>query len=304
LLNGISKAEDVVIYPLNAMGLREAVVRIDDVTEQHRLQELLVQTEKMMSVGGLAAGMAHEINNPLGGIMQSAQVMHSRLGSDMPANLASAQKAGCTMESIQAYLQDRDIPRLLEGLRVSAKRAAAIVANMLEFSKRSSSAWLPVEVNTLVEKSLELIHQDYNLAENYDFKRISVVREYAPENPSVPCSPQQIQQVVFNLLRNAAQAMAQAGTPHPTITVRTCVRDEWVALEVEDNGPGMDEKTRRKVFEPFFTTKAPGHGTGLGLSITYFIVRENHSGEILVESEMGKGAKFVVKLPLRAKKAL
>jgi PAS domain S-box-containing protein len=302
--NGVNKAEDVVIYPLQAMGLREAVVRIDDATEQHRLQELLVQTEKMMSVGGLAAGMAHEINNPLGGIMQSAQVMHSRLNLDIPANLASAQKAGCAMENIQAYLQDRRIPELLDGLRMSAKRAAGIVANMLDFSKRSTSAWLPAEVNTLVEKSLELIHQDYNLAENYDFKRITIVREYSPDNPSVPCSPQQIQQVVFNLLRNAAQALAQAGTSDPIITVRTYVSGDWVTLEVEDNGPGMDEETRRKVFEPFFTTKAPGHGTGLGLSITYFIVRENHGGEIWVESEPGKGAKFVVKLPLRTTKAL
>lgn len=302
--DGASKAEDVVIYPLQSVGLREAVVRIDDVTEQHRMQELLVQTEKMMSVGGLAAGMAHEINNPLGGIMQSAQVIHSRLSPDMPANLASAKTAGCAMECIQAYLRDREIPNLLDGLRVSAKRAAAIVANMLEFSKRTTSAWLPVEVNTLVEKSVDLILQDYNLTENYDFKRIAIVREYSPDNPSVPCSPQQIQQVVFNLLRNAAQAMAQAGTPNPTITLRTCMNDEWITLEVEDNGPGMDENTRRKVFEPFFTTKAPGKGTGLGLSIIYFIVHENHGGEIRVESELGKGAKFVVKLPLRAKKPL
>jgi len=302
VVNGVSKAEDVVIYPLQALGLSEAVLRIDDVTEQHRLQELLVQTEKMMSVGGLAAGMAHEINNPLGGIMQSAQVMHSRLNSDMPANLASAKKAGCSMESIHAYLHDRDIPNLLDGLRNSAKRAAGIVANMLEFSKRSSSAWLPVEVNTLVEKALELVLQDYSLSKSYDFKKICIVREFSPDNPSVPCSPQQIQQVVFNLLRNAAQAMAQAGTPDPAITVRTCVNDEWVTLEVEDNGPGMDEKIRRKVFEPFFTTKDPGDGTGLGLSISYFIVRENHAGEILVESELGKGAKFVVKLPARAGK--
>ncbi|WP_243360651.1 ATP-binding protein [Fundidesulfovibrio terrae] len=300
--NGAMKAEDVIIYPLASLGLSEAVVRIDDVTERHRMQELLVQSEKMMSVGGLAAGMAHEINNPLGGIMQSAQVIRTRLLPDLPGNLKSAGKAGCPMESILAYLEDRQIPELLDGLRDSARRAAGIVSNMLEFSKRSSSAWLPVDVNAVVEKAVDLCLQDYNLSERYDFKRIEIRREFDSQTLSVPCSGPQIQQVVFNLLRNAAQAMAQAQTPGPAIVVRTRSDGECAIIEVEDNGPGMDESTRRKVFEPFFTTKSPGQGTGLGLSVSYFIVHENHGGEIEVESEPGRGARFLVKLPLRGRR--
>jgi PAS domain S-box-containing protein len=297
--DGITKAQDIIIYPLHTIGLREAVVRIDEATEQHRVQELLVQSEKMMSVGGLAAGMAHEINNPLGGIMQSAQVILSRIRPDAPANQRAAAKVGCSLEDVLAYLNERQIPELLAGLRASAKRAAGIVSNMLEFSKRSSSAWLPVDVNMLVEKALDLCLQDYSLPESYDFKKIMIVKEFDQENPSVPCSPQQIQQVVFNLLRNAAQAMALAGTPEPSITVRTWRNAQTVFIEVEDNGPGMDDTTRRKVFEPFFTTKEPGHGTGLGLSVSYFIICENHGGEISLGSQPGAGAKFTIKLPLR-----
>jgi len=298
-VDGAPHAEDVVIYPLYAIGLREAVVCIDDVTERHRMQQMLVQSEKMMSVGGLAAGMAHEINNPLGGIMQSAQVVMNRMRVDLAANRREAEKLDCPMETIRAYLDARDIPELLGNLRECAKRAADIVANMLEFSRRSSSAWLPVEVNALVEKALELCLQDYNLSEKYDFKRIVIHREFDAANPSVPCSAQQIQQVVFNILRNAAQAMAEAGTPEPSITVRTGKNDECVFIHVSDNGPGMDEATKRKVFEPFFTTKEPGLGTGLGMSVSYFIVRENHGGEIDVDSEPGKGARFTVRLPMK-----
>jgi len=221
----------------------------------------------------------------------------NRMRVDLAPNRREAEKLDCSMEIIRAYLEARDIPELLGNLRECAKRAADIVANMLEFSRRSSSAWLPVAVNALVEKALELCLQDYNLSEKYDFKRIIIHREFNADNPSVPCSAQQIQQVVFNILRNAAQAMAEAGTPEPAITVRTGMNDDCVFIHVADNGPGMDEATKRKVFEPFFTTKEPGFGTGLGMSVSYFIVRENHGGEIDVDSEPGKGARFTVKLP-------
>ncbi len=295
---GALKAWDIMVYPMKVAGQDEAVVVVEDSTERHRMEEVLVQSEKMMSVGGLAAGMAHEINNPLGGIMQSAQVVLNRMRVDLPANVKAAAQAGAAMETIRNYLELRDIPSLLDDLRTSANRAAGIVSNMLEFSKRNASAWLPESVNSMLEKALELCLQDYNLADNYDFKHIAIVKDYDPDDPHVPCSVQQIQQVAFNLLRNAAQAMAAAGTPNPTITLVTRRTVGRVVIEVRDNGPGMDEAVRRKVFEPFFTTKSPGMGTGLGLSVTYFIVKENHGGDIEVESEPGKGARFVVSLPL------
>jgi len=125
-----------------------------DITERNRVAETMVQTEKMASVGGLAAGMAHEINNPLGGIMQSAQVLAMRLRPDAPANLAAAGRAGCPMEALQAYFEDRQLPQLLEDVRESAKRAAAIVSNMIEFSEVGSSAWLPIDLNVVTENPL------------------------------------------------------------------------------------------------------------------------------------------------------
>ncbi|WP_243438352.1 ATP-binding protein [Fundidesulfovibrio soli] len=299
---GRTKVEDVIIYPLASLGMSEAVVRIDDVTEQHRLQEVLIQSEKMMSVGGLAAGMAHEINNPLGGVMQSAQVIANRLRPELEVNRRAAELAGCSMDSVAGYLRLREIYPLLDNLRESAKRAAGIVSNMLEFSRRSTSAWLPADLNDIVERALALCQQDYNFSKHYDFKKINIVKEFDPANPFVPCSPSQIQQVLFNLMRNAAQAMSQGQTAEPVLTLRTRIEGDWAVIEVEDNGPGMEESVRRKVFEPFFTTKSPGSGTGLGLSVSYFIVRENHGGEFDVISAPGKGARFILRLPLHPKK--
>jgi len=290
---------EATVFPLLANGVEGAVIRLDDVTERAHLEDIMVQTEKMMTVGGLAAGMAHEINNPLGGILQSAQVIMNRLGAESPVNLKAAQQAGCPLEALKAYIEQRDIMVLLEGIRESAARAAQIVGHMLEFSRKSESERQPVDLGKLADKAVELCAHDYDLNKRYDFRKITILRDYAPHLPPVPCTMTQIEQVILNLLRNAAQALRGAGADHPpVITLRTRRSGEMVLLEVEDNGPGMDGETRRRVFEPFFTTKAPGMGTGLGLSVSYFIVSQTHGGMIRVESEPGKGTKFTVALPL------
>jgi len=269
-----------------------------DITERNRVAETMVQTEKMASVGGLAAGMAHEINNPLGGIMQSAQVLAMRLRPDAPANLAAAGRVGCPMETLQAYFADRQLPQLMEDIRESAKRAATIVSNMIEFSEVGSSAWLPIDLNVVAEKSIELCEQDYNLLERYDIRHITIIREYSGQELNAPCSANQMQQVLFNLLRNSAQALVEAKTPEPVIILRTRKEQNYAIIEVEDNGPGMDGATRKRIFEPFFTTKGPDKGTGLGLSVSYFIVVNRHFGTITVQAAPGGGTRFVIRLPL------
>ncbi|WP_243361292.1 ATP-binding protein [Fundidesulfovibrio terrae] len=273
-----------------------------DVTERTRLQEMLVQSEKMVSVGGLAAGMAHEINNPLSGILQSVQVIQRRIEQDSAANEQAAAQAACPFDAVRHFLEIREVPMLLAAIRESASRAAHIVSDMLEFSRKSTSARQPADLSGIMEKALALCLNDYDLNKKYDFKSIRIERRYAPGVPPVACVPTQIEQVVMNLLRNTAQAMAGAagGDTEPVITLRTSLEGENVRMEVEDNGPGMDEETRRRIFEPFFTTKSPGKGTGLGLSVSYFIITKNHGGTIQVESEPGRGTKFIIRLPLNA----
>jgi len=133
---------------------------------------------------------------------------------------------------------------------------------------------------------------------------IEIRKVYENKVPPVPCEKAKIQQVLLNILRNGAQAMQEAGTKKPLFIVNLRLEESrgMVCLELTDNGPGMDENTRKRVFEPFYTTKPVGIGTGLGLSVSYFIISENHGGEMSVESIPGFGAKFIIRLPLEGKK--
>jgi len=288
---------DVMIYPL-AHEAGGAVVRIEDVSERVRIEEMMVQTEKMMSVGGLAAGMAHEINNPLGVVAQGCQNVMRRLSEDMPKNREIAAELGLDLDKVHAYMEQRGIYRFLEGMQEAAGRAGRIVSDMLAYSRRSASSFVPVQLNALLDTVLRLASHDYDPKGSYDFRRIRIKRESAGDSDEIYCDEMAIEQVFLNLLRNAAQAMAaNPEAAPPEITLRVTGQGPGVSVEVADNGPGMDEEVSRRLFEPFFTTKPVGIGTGLGLSVAYFIVTEQHRGSMQVESEPGRGTRFIVNLP-------
>jgi len=278
------------------------VIRVDDITDRVRIEQMMVQTEKMMSIGGLAAGMAHEINNPLSGVLQSSQNIQRRLSADLEANRQVAESLGVDLQLVYRYLEVRGILEFVESIRQAASRASRIVADMLAFSRSTTTEFQPARIEEILDTTVRLAANDYDLKKKYDFKHIKIVRELDPELDTVICEPMEIEQVLLNLIKNAAQAMAVEGSPLPhRITLRTRKEDDYARIEVEDNGPGMDEMTRRRVFEPFFTTKAVGAGTGLGLSVSYFIVTEQHKGTIDVNSAPGQGACFIVRLPLHRK---
>jgi PAS domain S-box-containing protein len=289
---------DVTVYPLTTNDVVQgAVIRIDDATERVRIEEMLIQSEKMASVGGLAAGMAHEINNPLAGILQNGQVIRNRISPDLPANRKLAEELGVDMNLVHAYFERRGLLRMMDSIMESGMRAARIVENMLSFSRKNSLSLGEVDIPALLDRTLELAANDYDLKKKHDFRKIRIVREYEPDLPLVLCEESKIQQVFFNLIRNGAQAMASQDRP-PCFTLRVMGGDGEVRIEIEDNGSGMTEELRKRVFEPFFTTKRVGEGTGLGLSVSYFLVVENHGGRIEVESTPGKGSVFIIHLPL------
>jgi PAS domain S-box-containing protein len=294
---------DITVYPLMGIGVEGAVIRIDDVTERVRIEEIIVQTEKMMSVGGLAAGMAHEINNPLSAMLQSAQNVLRRTSSELEQNVRTARECGTDVETICMYLEKRGIFGFLENIRASGVRASRIVANMLQFSRPSESKMVMVSLPELMDRTVELASSDYNLKKQYDFRHLEIVREYDPFLAEVPCIETEISQVLLNLLKNAAEALDRQKecADDPGIILRARPDGAMVRIEVEDNGPGMAEKVRKRVFEPFFTTKEVGSGTGLGLSVSYFIITNNHHGTMRVESVEGKGTKFIIELPIERK---
>jgi len=300
-INGKTRFSDITVYPLTTDGLEGAVIRVDDVTEQVRLEEMMIQSEKMLSVGGLAAGMAHEINNPLAGIIQNVQVMQQRFSGDLAKDRQTAEECGTSIDAIKAYMEKRGMFRMMDSVMDSGKRAAKIVDNMLSFSRKSDTQFSRHSLGELLDKTVELAESDYDLKKKFDFRQIKIVREYDADIPEVTCEESKIQQVFLNILNNCAQAMAEEKTQgkSPRLILRLVNEREMVRIEIEDNGPGMTETVRKRVFEPFFTTKEVGVGTGLGLSVSYFIITENHGGTITVESSPGAGAKFIIRLPLK-----
>ena len=179
--------------------------------------------------------------------------------------------------------------------------------NMLSFARKTDQSISSHDPAALLDRILELASTDYDLKKQYDFKMITIKKEYESGLPLVPCEGAKIQQVLLNILRNGAQAMQENQSRQKNIAPAFILRltneteSNMLRIEIEDNGPGMEESVRKRVFEPFFTTKPIGIGTGLGLSVSYFIVTENHGGTLDVVSEPGKGCTFIIRLPLDVK---
>ncbi|MDD9302982.1 MAG: HAMP domain-containing histidine kinase [Desulfobacter sp.] len=277
---------------------------VRDVTEQVQTRELLIQSEKMLSVGGLAAGMAHEINNPLAGMVQSAQVVVNRLAPGLLANDKTALDAGTTMDAIKVYAEKRGILRLLDNMFLAGKNAPEIVDNMLSFAQKPGLEKQSWDFSAVLDKTLRLVRTDFTLKDGYDFKKINIRKQVEPGVKKALCEESKIRQVLLNLFKNAAQAMAEEEeNKSPEINVCIFQKEERCCISVEDNGPGMEETVRKRIFEPFYSTKETSAGTGLGLSVSYFIVTEDHEGQMDVVSTPGQGTKFTICLPADQEKA-
>jgi len=297
---------DVTLYPLDDQSIGCVVIRVDDVTEKRRVEELMAHSEKMLSVGGLAIGVAHEINNPLAGILQNLQILRNRLKKDLPANQRVAKKVGVSIEDVEAYMTGREIFQTIEAIEASGDRVARIVDSISYFSREYCHTKKKENVITIIDKSFELVADESNLRKQYDFSDIEIIRQYEDETIEITCEAALIEQVIMNVLKNGAQAMAEEKRGGKTVKtsrfiIRVSRETEMCRIEIEDNGPGMDESLYKRIFDPFFTTKAVDVGPGLGLSISYFIVTESHRGTMSVDTLPGEGANFVIRLPYDTK---
>lgn len=290
---------DITVYPLHSLELTGAVIRVDDVTLRQQLDSMMLQNEKLKSLGELAAGMAHEINNPLAAILQSLQNVQRRLSPEQPGNQAAAKALGMDMRLLHDYLEARDINRFLAGMESAGHRAAEIVRHMLEFSRSSSRQLEPTSLNAIAHTSVEFMRNAIELSMPALHARLVIEEEFDTALPAVPASGVELQQVLVNLLKNAAQAIQEARREAPLIRISTRLVPPFAEIRVEDNGIGMNISTSRQIFDPFFTTKAVGQGTGLGLSISHFIIGQRHHGRIEVSSTPGEGTTFILSLPLQ-----
>ena len=238
-----------------------------DVTELKSAQLQLLQAKKLSSIGEVISGVAHELNNPLSGVLGFSQLLVAR-HPDSPVT--------------------RDVEKIYE----SAQRCQKIVKNLLSFARVHKPERKYLGINGIIDKTLEL--RRYQLQVN----DIEVTREFDPDLPRTMLDFHQIQQVLLNLINNAQHAMMARRDRPGNLIVRTRVVGEMIEVQVSDNGEGMTEDTLERIFDPFFTTKELGRGTGLGLSVSYGIVRE-HGGRIFARSRSGQGSTFVIEFPVR-----
>ena len=238
------------------------ILIVDDVTTRIRLEEQLQHSEKMASIGLLAAGVAHEVNTPLAGISSYTQMLRGQVDASDP-------RAG-----------------LLEKIEKQTFRAAKIINNLLNFSRSGRAELEEVDVNRVILDVLSLVEHQLRTA------RIKVRKELSGDLPPVRGNENRLQQVFFNLVLNARDAMPRGGW----LTVATRAEEDAVVAEVRDTGVGIKREDIKRIYDPFFTTKGIGRGTGLGLSVSYGILQE-HGGAIFVESAPGQGTTFLVTLP-------
>jgi PAS domain S-box-containing protein len=287
---------DITLYPLKGDSLKGLVIRIDDISQREKMEEVIMQTEKMKSVGGLAAGMAHEINNPLGAILQGVQNIQRRLNVDNEKNQEIAKDSQVNLAAMWNYLEQRQIIKFINNIQDAGQRAASIVSNMLQFSRGNQQQLSPTQVKDLIERSLNLARADL------DLKSITIQLSEIDESMQMSCIPSELEQVILNLLQNAAHALSDYLPQHkkhwhPQIDISAYQENDQTFIKIKDNGPGMDQAVRRRIFEPFFTTKDIGAGTGLGLSVSYFIITAHHHGQINIESSPNNGACFTLNIP-------
>lgn len=230
----------------------------------------LVQSEKLAAFGQLGAGIAHEVKNPLAGILGYTQLALRKLDEDNP------------------------IRKNLKVIESETRRCTEIISNLLQFARQESSSNEPTDINAVVDAALQIV--DHQLGVN----NVAISKELASNLPMLDANANQLQQVIMNFAINAQQAMGSEGGK---LLVRTYLTSgDSVCIEIEDNGPGIPLDIRGKIFEPFFTTKPAGQGTGLGLSVTYGIVKD-HGGDIRIEDVQGGGTRFLVNLPTNRAKA-
>lgn len=270
-----------------------------DVTVLKNTQQLMIQSEKMLSLGGLAAGLAHELNSPLAGIQQSIQVIKQRLTPN-EKNEDAARKWDVSLKQVTGYLRERRILELCDMIERASVRSSTIVQDMLDFARQRDRMTME-PLADVVDAALRLAQTDYSLNKKFHIKDIRIEKQYESSRLCL-CDKTALSQVFFNIFVNGAHAMGEEAdtSKEPLFKITLSDTADSVEITIADNGPGIEKSRLSRIFEPFYTTKEAGKGTGLGLSISYFIVTEGHRGTIRVSSELQQGTTFIINIPFGA----
>ena len=281
--------------------------------ELQHTQLIMIQNEKMSSLGHLVAGVAHEINNPVNFIHGNLKYVHEH-AHNLLNFLKSHQKQYHNRfseiqnraEILELDFIEEDLPKILKSMRSGTDRIRQIVRSLRNFSRTDEADCKTVDIHEGIDSTLLILQ--YYLEAKPDRPEIQVTKDYA-ELSLVQCYPGALNQVFMNILRNAIDAIEEVNTTQNNhmirdnlgqITIRTStINLEWVQIEIADNGSGMPQEVRQKIFEPFFTTKPVGKGTGMGMPISYQIIVEKHGGKLECFSTPNRGTKFVIQIPIQ-----
>ncbi|MBN2655535.1 MAG: HAMP domain-containing histidine kinase [Spirochaetales bacterium] len=259
-----------------------------EISEVKKMEDAMIQSEKMLSISHLATGMANQINNPLAGIVQNAQIIRNRLTETGTSNRKAADEVGVALEKIIEYTEKREIVRILNSIVQSGKNASEIIDNMLAFSREGSSVMERKDPAALLDATIDLLKQDSR------FSSVEVRREFGDALP-VRCDSQKIKHAFFHILSNAMEAATEPGI-EPIAEIQMKNLGKSLEISISDRGEGMSDKVKARIYDPFFTTKTGAKG--MGLTIANFIISEIHKGSLSVISRPGQGCRVIVTLPL------
>ncbi|NVM03081.1 MAG: PAS domain S-box protein [Candidatus Helarchaeota archaeon] len=272
---------------------------IRDITERKQMEQMLIQSEKMASIGTLAAGVAHEINNPIGYIYNNLKILlkynekNKNFYTNIQELIEEHTKEKIIIEKFMKLKEDADIDYLFNDISSAteesiegAEKVIKIVSDLKSFARKEKPKMEIADINKGIEKTLNIVWNELKY-------KSEVVKEFG-DILEIECDIKRLEQVFVNILVNAVQAIENRGV----IKIKTFTKNNFIVIRISDTGKGIPKENVGKIFDAFYTTKEPGKGTGLGLSISYKIIQE-HDGTIDVESEVGKGTTFTIKLPVK-----
>ncbi len=308
-------ADDYIIKPFDPEELKakihssQRIIQLEDDIRNTYIQ--LLQSEKMASIGQLAAGIAHEINTPTQYVGDNTHFLQDSFNDinqllEKYGSLLKAIKAGAETDNLvkeaEAALEEADIdyiteeiPKAIQQSLEGLDRVTHIVRAMKEFSHPGTEEKKANDINKAIKNTITITQNEWRHIAD-------MVTDFDSTMPPVPCLPGEFNQVILNMIMNAAHAIADFVGKNPgkkgTIAVSTRNDDHWAEIRIRDTGSGIPERVRSKIFDPFFTTKEVGRGTGQGLAISRSVVVDKHGGTINFETEMGKGTTFIIRLPI------
>jgi len=282
-----------------------------DITERIKFEAQLNQSHKMEAIGQLAAGIAHEINTPTQFVGDNTRFLQDAFGDLIKAcnlykELVETVKSGTLNEKLVqdvekrfeeldiAYLEE-EVPQAIEQTLKGVDRITHIVQAMRIFAHPGGAEKEPIDINKEIEKTITITRNEWKYV-------AELITDFDDTLPSVPCHRAEFNQVILNLIVNAAHAIADANGAHPskrgTITISSAHDGNWTEIRISDTGPGIPPEIRHRVFDLFFTTKEPGRGTGQGLAIAHSVIVDKHGGKIDIKTEENQGTTFVIRLPI------